>query len=108
MLYTSAKWSHAWRKTTIIRTTITIITTIHEDAPVGFACQSFAALSLDPPLVLFCPSRSSATWRRIERAGFFCANVLTAGQEELARVFGASGADKVGGVPGALAAVAAL
>ena len=33
-------------------TGITIITTVHEDNPVGFACQSFAALSLEPPLVL--------------------------------------------------------
>jgi len=29
-------------------TGITIITTVHDDVPVGFACQSFAALSLDP------------------------------------------------------------
>jgi 3-hydroxy-9,10-secoandrosta-1,3,5(10)-triene-9,17-dione monooxygenase reductase component len=80
-------------------TGVTIITTVDESGPAGFACQSFAALSLDPPLVLFCPSRSSATWQRIERAGFFCANVLTAGQQELARVFGAKGTDKFAGVP---------
>ena len=80
-------------------TGVTIITTVDESGPAGFACQSFAALSLDPPLVLFCVSRSSATWPRIERAGFFCANVLTAGQQELARVFGAKGADKFAGVP---------
>jgi len=80
-------------------TGVTIITTLDEAGPAGFACQSFAALSLDPPLVLFCPSRSSATWPRIERAGFFCANVLTAGQQELARVFGTRGVDKFAGVP---------
>ena len=80
-------------------TGVTIITTLDESGPAGFACQSFAALSLDPPLVLFCVSRSSATWPRIERAGFFCANVLTADQQGLARVFGASGADKFAGVP---------
>ena len=34
-------------------------------SPAGFACQAFAALSLDPPLVLFCPSQTSATWPRI-------------------------------------------
>ena len=32
------------------------------EEPVGFACQSFAALSLDPPLVLFCPGKNSRTW----------------------------------------------
>jgi 3-hydroxy-9,10-secoandrosta-1,3,5(10)-triene-9,17-dione monooxygenase reductase component len=80
-------------------TGVTIITTLDESGPAGFACQAFAALSLDPPLVLFCPNRSSATWPRIERAGFFCANVLTAGQQELARVFGTRGVDKFAGVP---------
>jgi len=79
-------------------TGVTVITTVDEGGPAGFACQSFAALSLDPPLVLFCPSRSSATWPRIARAGHFCANVLAAGQEKLARVFGTSGTDKFAGV----------
>jgi len=40
-------------------TGITLITTVHDDAPIGFACQSFAALGLDPPLVLFCPTKVS-------------------------------------------------
>jgi 3-hydroxy-9,10-secoandrosta-1,3,5(10)-triene-9,17-dione monooxygenase reductase component len=79
-------------------TGVTVITTLSERGPAGFACQSFAALSLDPPLVLFCPSRSSATWPLIARAGHFCANVLAAGQRELARVFGAAGQDKFAGV----------
>ncbi|HTS99999.1 MAG TPA: flavin reductase family protein [Streptosporangiaceae bacterium] len=81
---------------------VTVITTADDDGPAGFACQSFAAVSLDPPLVLFCPSRASVTWPRIERAGHFCANVLAAGQRELARVFavsGATGTDKFAGVP---------
>ena len=80
-------------------TGVTVITTMDPDGrPAGFACQSFAALSLDPPLVLFCPSRTSATWPRIAEAGHFCANVLTAGQRDLARVFGTAGADKFAGV----------
>ena len=41
-------------------TGVTVITTVDEDGPAGFACQSFAAVSLEPPLVLFCPSRTSA------------------------------------------------
>jgi 3-hydroxy-9,10-secoandrosta-1,3,5(10)-triene-9,17-dione monooxygenase reductase component len=79
-------------------TGVTVITTVDNGQPAGFACQSFAALSLDPPLVLFCPSRTSATWPRIARAGHFCANVLTAEQRELASVFGTSGGDKFAGV----------
>jgi 3-hydroxy-9,10-secoandrosta-1,3,5(10)-triene-9,17-dione monooxygenase reductase component len=80
-------------------TGVTVITTVAADGiPAGFTCQAFAALSLDPPLVLFCPSRSSATWPRIAEARHFCANVLTAGQQEVARAFGTAGADKFAGV----------
>ncbi len=79
-------------------TGVTVITVRDSDGPAGFACQSFAAVSLVPPLVLLCPSRLSATWPRIARAGHFCANVLTADQRELARVFGTAGADKFAGV----------
>jgi 3-hydroxy-9,10-secoandrosta-1,3,5(10)-triene-9,17-dione monooxygenase reductase component len=81
---------------------ITIITAIDEGEPVGFSCQAFAALSLDPPLVLFCPAQTSTTWPRIERAGVFCANVLTVGQGHLATLFGRSNPErfkKVGWVP---------
>jgi len=80
-------------------TGVTVITALGQDGPAGFACQAFAALSLDPPLVLFCPGRSSVTWPVIARAGHFCANVLADGQQELARRFGASGGDKFAGVP---------
>ena len=79
-------------------TGVTVITTAGSLGPAGFACQAFAALSLEPPLVLFCPSRSSATWPVIEQAGHFCANVLADGQQDLARRFGTSGAGKFAGV----------
>ncbi len=68
------------------------------DAPAGFACQSFASLSLDPPLVTFMVARTSTTWPRIARAGVFCVNILGADQEGLCRAFAVSGADKFAGV----------
>lgn len=78
-------------------TGVTVITMLDAAGPAGFTCQSFTAVSLDPPLVLFCPSRSSATWPRIERAGRFCANVLADEQRELARVFASSAPGKFDG-----------
>ncbi|GAA3488883.1 MULTISPECIES: flavin reductase family protein [Streptomyces] len=66
--------------------------------PAGFACQSFASLSLDPPLVVFMVARTSTTWPRIARAGVFCVNVLGAHQGELCRAFARSGTDKFAGV----------
>ncbi|MFB6778843.1 flavin reductase family protein [Streptomyces sp. NPDC056352] len=80
---------------------VTIVTAHdREDAagPAGFACQSFASLSLDPPLVTFMVARTSTTWPRIARAGAFCVNVLGADQGTLCRSFAVSGADKFAGV----------
>jgi 3-hydroxy-9,10-secoandrosta-1,3,5(10)-triene-9,17-dione monooxygenase reductase component len=79
-------------------TGVSVITALDRNEPVGFACQAFCALSVDPPLVLFCPARSLVSWPRIARAGYFCVNVLSAGQARVARVFGTPGADKFGSV----------
>ncbi|MEU0054814.1 flavin reductase family protein [Streptomyces sp. NPDC006334] len=82
-------------------TGVTVITApagVDEDAPAGFACQSFTSLSLDPPLVAFMVGRTSTTWPRIARAGVFCVNVLGADQAGLCRAFAVSGADKFAGV----------
>ncbi|MFD8209820.1 flavin reductase family protein [Streptomyces sp. NPDC059695] len=77
---------------------VTIVTALDPDGPAGFACQSFASLSLDPPLVAFMVARTSTTWPRIAAAGTFCVNVLGAGQGPLCRSFAVSGADKFAGV----------
>ncbi|MEV7726516.1 flavin reductase family protein [Streptomyces sp. NPDC087917] len=69
-----------------------------EEGPAGFACQSFASLSLDPPLITFMVARTSTTWPRIARAGVFCVNILGAEQGTLCRAFAVSGADKFAGV----------
>ncbi|MBF6173124.1 3-hydroxy-9,10-secoandrosta-1,3,5(10)-triene-9,17-dione monooxygenase reductase subunit [Nocardia blacklockiae] len=80
-------------------TGITVITTLGDDgAPVGFACQSFAALSLEPPLVLFCPTKGSRTWAAIERAGRFCVNVLAEEQQQVCARFGSREPDKFAGI----------
>ncbi len=76
-------------------TGVTVIAAVSDGGePVGFACQSFAALSLDPPLVLFCPAKAARTWPVIEAAGSFCVNVLAHDQRDVSAVFGKAGADK--------------
>ncbi|MGW4251254.1 flavin reductase family protein [Streptomyces californicus] len=77
---------------------VTVVTARDADGPAGFACQSFASLSLDPPLVSFMVARTSTTWPRIARAGAFCVNILGAEQGALCRGFAVSGADKFAGV----------
>ncbi|MEV7372370.1 flavin reductase family protein [Streptomyces sp. NPDC090301] len=77
---------------------VTIVTALDTAGPAGFACQSFASLSLDPPLVAFMVARTSTTWPRIAGAGTFCVNILGADQGPLCRSFAVSGADKFAGV----------
>jgi len=76
-------------------TGVTVIAAMGPDEePAGFACQSFSALSLEPPLVLFCPTKTSRTWPSIQAAGNFCVNVLAHDQQDVSKVFGASGPHK--------------
>lgn len=67
---------------------VTVVTAVEGDEPVGFTCQSFASLSLDPPLVLFCAGREGRAWARIRRAGRLCVNVLAADQVDACGRFG--------------------
>jgi 3-hydroxy-9,10-secoandrosta-1,3,5(10)-triene-9,17-dione monooxygenase reductase component len=68
-----------------------------DGTPVGMTAQSFSALSLDPPLVMVCPARSSTSWPRIGEGHRFAVNVLAADQAELSRHFARSAADKFDG-----------
>ena len=77
---------------------VTIVTGMTSEGPAGFTCQSFSSLSLDPPLVLVLPGRSSTSWPRIEETGRFCVNVLSQEQTELSTLFARSGGDKFTGV----------
>lgn len=79
-------------------TGVTVVSGIDEDEPVGFTCQSFLSLSLDPPFVAVAPARTSTSWPRIARAGSFCVNVLGDHQRILSQGFAVSGGPKFEGV----------
>jgi 3-hydroxy-9,10-secoandrosta-1,3,5(10)-triene-9,17-dione monooxygenase reductase component len=71
-------------------TGVTIVTGIRDGIPLGFTCQSFASVSLHPRLVTIVPSLVSTSWPGIAASGQFCANILAAGQAQLARDFAVS------------------
>lgn len=77
---------------------ITVITTISGGEPVGMTCQSFSSVSLDPPLVLFVPARTSRAWPLIQRSGKFCVNMLAADQEHVSAQMATKGTDKFAGL----------
>ena len=79
-------------------TGVTVVTSMSDGQPVGMTCQSFTSVSLDPPLVLFCAAKTSRAWPLIQRAGFFCVNLLSHDQLELSNGFASKGADKFAGV----------
>ena len=77
---------------------VTVVTSISGGAPVGLTCQSFTSVSLNPPLVLFIPAKTSRAWPAIQRSGKFCVNFLSADQAELSNQMASRGLDKFANV----------
>jgi len=79
-------------------TGVTVVTSMSADEPVGMTCQSFSSVSLDPPLVMFCPAKTSRAWPMMRQAGFFCVNFLSANQQEISNGMASKGAEKFHGI----------
>lgn len=79
-------------------TGVTVITAHTPDGPTGMAANSFTSVSLDPPLVLFCPAKTSSTWPAIRASGSLCVNVMAGHHEELIRQFSRKGGERFAGV----------
>lgn len=77
---------------------VTVVTSTSGGEPVGMTCQSFSSVSLDPPLVLFIPAKTSRAWPLIQRSGRFCVNFLAADQAELSNTMASRGVDKFAGI----------
>ncbi|KPI18979.1 flavin reductase domain protein FMN-binding protein [Actinobacteria bacterium OK074] len=88
-------------------TGVTVVTTDDDGAPRGLAVNAFASISLDPPMVLVCVQRGSATHPALHRASHLGVSILAADQLDVAKVFATKGEDKFGRVswtPGAFGA----
>jgi flavin reductase (DIM6/NTAB) family NADH-FMN oxidoreductase RutF len=68
-------------------TGVTLVTCASDIGPLGITANSFASLSLAPPLVLWCPARSSRRFDAFAAAPRFAIHVLRADQHDLARAF---------------------
>jgi flavin reductase len=67
-------------------TGVTVVT-VGGPVPHGMTANSFASVSLDPPLALVCVARNSVMYERVTRRRFFAVNVLSSEHEDLARYF---------------------
>ena len=72
-------------------TGITIITCSHDGQPMGITANSFASVSLDPPLVLWSPAKASRRHLAFSQATHFAIHILEAGQEALCHNFARPG-----------------
>lgn len=80
-------------------TGVTVITTTGLNGePVGFTANSFASVSLDPPLVLFCVKRESASAAALRACGSFAVNILHIGQQAISSCFSARTDDRFANV----------
>ncbi len=79
-------------------TGITVVTAQGSDAPIGMTANSFTSVSMDPPLVLWCPGKNSPSTAQFKAASHFAINVLARDQHDLSRQFATPADDKFAGV----------
>lgn len=79
-------------------TGVTVIAAHGRHGPVGMAANSVTSVSLDPPLILLCPAKSSSTWPEIRAVGSLCVNVMAEHHEEVTRQFAGREADRFSGI----------
>ena len=77
-------------------TGVTVVTTLSPAGPLGMTVNSFASVSLDPPLVLWSPARRSGRFEAFEAAAHFAIHVLATDQQALAQRFAGDGLDFAG------------
>jgi flavin reductase (DIM6/NTAB) family NADH-FMN oxidoreductase RutF len=78
-------------------TGVTVVTAMTAEGPIGMTVNSFASVSLDPPLVLWSPAKSSSRYSAFTGARHFAIHVLGADQDHLSAAFtrGGNGFDGI-------------
>ena len=79
-------------------TGVAFVTAMPGGKPAGLIVNSLTSVSLEPPLVAFCPARSSLTWQRMRRTGRFAVNVLARQHEDFVRRASPAGTDRFAGI----------
>lgn len=78
---------------------VTVVTTIDDEGEdEGMTVSAFCSLSLSPPLVLCCVDRSAAMYDTLASADGFIVNILSDGQEALARRFSGPDPNRFDGI----------
>ncbi|MEP5730477.1 MAG: flavin reductase family protein [Sulfitobacter sp.] len=64
-------------------TGVTIVTAQTDQGPVAITANSFSSVSLDPPMVLWCPDKASKRYATFAAAQHYAIHVLSADQSDL-------------------------
>jgi flavin reductase (DIM6/NTAB) family NADH-FMN oxidoreductase RutF/pimeloyl-ACP methyl ester carboxylesterase len=76
-------------------TGVTVVTTQEANGNLrGFTANSFSSVSLDPPLLLVCMNKASASCEAFSSAASFAVNILSESQKEVSGVFASKRPDK--------------
>ncbi|NRB03891.1 MAG: flavin reductase family protein [Rhodobacteraceae bacterium] len=76
-------------------TGVTIVTARTNDGqPVGFTANSFTSVSLDPPLLLVCPSRKLSSFETFSQCSHFAVNILADDQQAVSDTFACYDGDR--------------
>ncbi|MEV7134282.1 flavin reductase [Arthrobacter sp. NPDC093128] len=79
-------------------TGVTVVTTLATDGrKVGMTANSFTSVSMEPPLVLWCPSKRAPSLTDFEESTHFAINILASDQHVLSRQFATPSTDKFAG-----------
>jgi 3-hydroxy-9,10-secoandrosta-1,3,5(10)-triene-9,17-dione monooxygenase reductase component len=80
-------------------TGVAVVTALDADgANAGITVNSFASVSLDPPLILWSVAEDSTSYDVFTAAGYFAVHVLTRQQQELSSRFAQRAGDKFAGL----------
>lgn len=72
-------------------TGVTIVTCNSEIGPLGVTVNSFTSVSLDPALIMWCPTKSSKRYNAFMSADHFAIHVMPVEKKELCLSFSRSG-----------------
>jgi flavin reductase (DIM6/NTAB) family NADH-FMN oxidoreductase RutF len=79
-------------------TGVTVVTTLGVDGrKVGMTANSFTSVSMEPPLVLWCPSKRAPSLADFGESTHFAINILASDQHVLSRQFATPSTDKFAG-----------
>lgn len=68
-------------------TGVTVISTIYDKTLLGFTANSFASVSLDPPIISFCLSLKSSNLQGFKNNNHFAVSILASDQENISNHF---------------------